>query len=44
MLLNVAMRNMFDTYPDPITQFSAHEPYLDNIMGRQVLVRLAFSM
>ncbi len=44
MLLNVAVRNVFDTYPDPITQFSAHEPYLDNIMGRMMLVRLAFSM
>ena len=44
MLLNVAIRNIFDTYPDPITQFSAHEPYLDNIMGRSILMRLNFTL
>jgi hypothetical protein len=44
VLVNVGMRNIFDTYPDPITQFSAHEPYLDNIMGRSILVRLNVSM
>ena len=42
--VNAAIRNVFDTYPDPITQFSAHEPYLDNIMGRSVLVRLNLSL
>jgi hypothetical protein len=44
MSVNLAIRNLFDTYPDPITQFSAHEPYLDNIMGRQMLVRLNLSL
>ncbi len=44
VLVNVGMRNIFDTYPDPITQFSAHEPYLDNIMGRSILLRLNMSM
>ena len=38
--VNAAIRNVFDTYPDPITQFSGHEAYLDNIMGRSFLVRL----
>ena len=44
VMVNAAIRNIFDTYPDPITQFSAHEPYLDNIMGRQILVRLNLSL
>ncbi len=44
LLVNVGVRNIFDTYPDPITQFSAHEPYLDNIMGRQVLLRLNLTL
>ena len=44
MSVNVGIRNIFDTYPDPITQFSAHEPYLDNIMGRNILLRLNLSM
>ena len=38
--VNAAIRNVFDTYPDPITQFAGHEAYLDNIMGRSFLVRL----
>ena len=41
---NVAVRNIFDTYPDPITQFSAHEPYLDNILGRSILLRLNLTL
>ena len=44
VMVNAAIRNIFDTYPDPITQFSAHEPYLDNIMGRSILVRLNLSL
>ena len=44
VMVNAAIRNIFDTYPDPITQFSAHEPYLDNIMGRTVLIRLNLSL
>ena len=44
VMVNAAIRNVFDTYPDPITQFSAHEPYLDNIMGRSILVRLNVSL
>ena len=44
IMVNAAIRNIFDTYPDPITQFSAHEPYLDNIMGRSILVRLNLSL
>ena len=44
VMVNAAIRNIFDTYPDPITQFSAHEPYLDNIMGRSILVRLNVSL
>ncbi len=39
-----SVRNVFDTYPDPITQFSAHEPYLDNIMGRMFLLRLNLTL
>ena len=42
--VNFAVRNVFDTYPDPITQFSAHEPYLDNIMGREFLLRLNLTL
>ena len=41
---NLSIRNVFDTYPDPITQFSAHEPYLDNIMGRMYLLRLNLTL
>ena len=44
LTVNAAIRNVFDTYPDPITQFSAHEPYLDNILGRQILVRLNLTL
>ena len=40
MTLTASMRNIFDTYPDPITQFSGHEGYLDNIMGRSLLLRV----
>ncbi len=42
--LNVGIRNIFDNYPTPITQFSGHEAYLDNIMGRNILVRLNFGL
>ena len=44
LTVNVAIRNVFDTYPDPITQFSAHEPYLDNILGRNLLLRLNLTL
>ena len=44
LTVNVAIRNVFDTYPDPITQFSAHEPYLDNILGRNILLRLNLTL
>ena len=40
MTLTASVRNIFDTYPDPITQFSGHEGYLDNIMGRMLLLRV----
>ena len=42
MTLTASVRNIFDTYPDPITQFSGHEGYLDNIMGRTLLLRVNF--
>lgn len=38
--MNVAVRNVFDTYPDPVTTPAGHEGYLDNIMGRLGFVRL----
>ena len=38
--LNVAMRNIFDTYPQPIPSGAGYEGYVDNIMGRTVFVRL----
>ena len=44
MTFNVGIRNIFDNYPQAITQFSGHEPYLDNIMGRNFLVRLNFGL
>ena len=42
--LNASIRNVFDNYPKPITQFSGHEPYLDNIMGRMYLLRINFGL
>ncbi len=39
--LNVAIRNIFDTYPDPQTTPAGHEGYLDNIMGRMGFARLS---
>ena len=39
---NVAVRNIFDTYPDPMTTPAGHEGYLDNIMGRMGFARLSF--
>ncbi|MDE0423162.1 MAG: TonB-dependent receptor [Gammaproteobacteria bacterium] len=38
--LNVAMRNLFDTYPDPMPTGVGHETYVDNIMGRIGFARL----
>ena len=38
---NVAVRNIFDTYPDPATTPAGHEGYLDNIMGRLGFARLS---
>ena len=42
--LNASIRNVFDNYPQAITQFSGHEPYLDNIMGRMYLLRINFGL
>ena len=38
--LNLAMRNLFDTYPDPMPTGVGHETYVDNIMGRIGFARL----
>ena len=38
--LNVAMRNIFDTYPDPMPSGAGYEGYVDNIMGRTAFMRL----
>ena len=38
--LNVAMRNIFDTYPDPMPSGAGYENYVDNIMGRTAFMRL----
>lgn len=42
--VNVAIRNVFDTYPTPIQTSSGYDGYLDNIMGRTGYVRLSMSM
>ena len=44
MTLTASVRNIFDTYPDVITQFSGHEGYLDNIMGRTLMLRANFGL
>lgn len=44
MTLTASVRNLFDTYPDAITQFSGHEAYLDNIMGRTLMLRVNFGL
>lgn len=36
--INLAMRNIFDTYPDAIPSGAGFEGYLDNIMGRTAFV------
>ncbi|MCY4094201.1 MAG: TonB-dependent receptor, partial [Gammaproteobacteria bacterium] len=43
MTLNVAVRNIFDTYPDLALRQQGHEAYLDNIMGRMGYTSLTFS-
>jgi outer membrane receptor protein involved in Fe transport len=41
---NLAIRNVFDNYPEPSVGFSSHNPYLDNIMGRMAFFRLSLTM
>ena len=41
--LNVAVRNIFDTYPTPHNRAAGHEPYLDNIFGRIGFASLNFT-
>lgn len=41
--MNFAIRNLFDTFPDPHNRATGHEPYLDNIMGRQGYMSLTFN-
>ena len=41
MSVNVAVRNIFDTYPDPIPTGVGHETYVDNIMGRIGFMRIS---
>ena len=43
MHVNVAVRNLFDTYPDLALRQQGHEAYLDNIMGRQGYTSITFS-
>ena len=43
MTVNVAVRNIFDTYPDLALRQQGHESYLDNIMGRQGYTSVTFS-
>ena len=38
--VNVTIRNVFDEFPDAIAEASGHDVYLDDIMGRTMLVRL----
>ncbi len=38
--LNMAMRNIFNSNPDPIPSGVGHESYVDNIMGRIAFARL----
>ena len=40
MSMNVAMRNIFNSNPDPIPSGVGHEAYVDNIMGRIAFARL----
>ena len=40
MSVNLAMRNIFNSNPDPIPSGAGHENYLDNIMGRIAFMRL----
>lgn len=42
--VNVAIRNVFDTFPEPRVGFASHNPYLDNIMGRIGFLRLSVTM
>ena len=43
MQINVAVRNLFDAYPDLALRQQGHEAYLDNIMGRQGYTSVTFS-
>lgn len=43
MQVNVAVRNLFDTYPDRALRQQGHEAYLDNIMGRLGYTSVTFS-
>ena len=43
MQVNMAVRNIFDTYPDLALRQQGHEAYLDNIMGRQGYTSITFS-
>ena len=43
MQVNVAVRNLFDTYPDLALRQQGHESYLDNIMGRLGYTSITFS-
>ena len=42
--VNVSIRNLFDTYPQPVQSSSGYVGYLDNILGRVGYVRVALSM
>ena len=39
--VNLAMRNIFGTMPDPMPSGAGYEQYLDNIMGRQAFARIS---
>ena len=42
--VNVAIRNVFDNFPEPSVGFASHNPFLDNIMGRVGFLRLSVTM
>ena len=39
--VNLAMRNIFGTMPDPMPSGAGYEQYLDDIMGRQAFARIS---
>jgi hypothetical protein len=41
---NVAIRNIFDNFPEPSVGFASHNAYLDNIMGRMGFFRLTMTL